>query len=108
MITDILLIATILTFITDISGVVKHIETAICKWLEIRKCSITLLNCSLCQTWWVGLFYLIRTGQFTLEGIAVVAVVSFLTTTIQSALWTVKDLCDAVIGWLDKNINRIK
>lgn len=107
MITDILLIATILVFITDISGVVKHIETAIAKWLEIRKCSITLLNCSLCQTWWVGLFYLIRTGQFTLEGIAVVALAAFFTTTIQNALWMVKDLCDNIVAWVSKNINKI-
>lgn len=109
MIIDILLLTTIIVFITDISGVVSHIETALCKWLEIRRCSIPqLIKCSLCQTWWVGLFYLLRTGQFTLEGIAVVAGFAFLTTTIQSAMWMVRDLLDGIVGWLSKNISKIK
>lgn len=104
MYTDLIFLTLIIVFITDLSGVVSHIETALAKWLKVRKVSVPLLTCSLCQTWWAGLIYLLITHNFTLPAIAFVGLCSYMTTTVCSILTGVKEAVDWVIVRLTKNL----
>ena len=106
MLIDLLYLTLIIVFITDISGVVSHIETALAKWLKVRKVSVPLLTCSLCQTWWVGLLYLLITHNVTLGGIALVGGFAYLTTVFRDLLYLVKDILETALDWMEKTISK--
>lgn len=106
MLLDLLYLTLIIVFITDISGVVSHIETALAKWLKVRKVSVPLLTCSLCQTWWVGLLYLLITHNVTLGGIALVALFAYLTTVFKDIIYLTKDILETIVGWVEKTISK--
>ena len=73
---NLLAIAFIIAFITDISKATISIEDMIGKYLNLKNVHIKILECSLCQTWWAGLLFLIGSNQFNIINIALVAIVS--------------------------------
>lgn len=64
MILDLFLICLIVIFIVDLSGAMKNFKKP--------------FSCSLCSTWWTGLIYLFCTRNFSIEGVAWVALFAFL------------------------------
>lgn len=93
-------ISFILAFITDISGVVFNIEELIGKWLNLKNVHIKILECSLCQMWWVGLIYLIVTNNLSILYVALVALIAGFT-----FIW--KPLYDMVYTLIIKLINKL-
>lgn len=109
---NIFLIAVIMVLITDLSGLVPYIKSHL--YYKLRGTYnypdswdspiIHLLSCSLCQTWWIGLVYLIVVGQVTIPAIAYLLLISYLTTTIRDILVLLKELLTEAIDKLYKMI----
>lgn len=94
---ELLIIAFIIVFITDLSGVVDNIHRLI--WYCVyknkpynSKFRIKILSCSLCQTFWVGLLYLLFVGKFGVVMIGYVCLLAFLTPVFQDMLLGIKDI----------------
>lgn len=109
---NIFLIAVILVIITDLSGIVEYIKSHL--YYKLRGTYnyppswdtpiIHLLSCSLCQTWWVGLVYLIVIGQVTIPAIAYLLAIAYLTTTIRDIIVFIKEVLTKAIDKLFKMI----
>ena len=106
MIIDLLAIATIMVFITDISGVITHIESNIARWLEMKTVHIKLLECSLCQSWWLGLIYLLFTGSLTIVNIAIVALIAYSTTIIKEIYYIISDIITWILSIIQKILSK--
>lgn len=96
MIINLLLIATIVCYVVDISGVIN--STKIFIWWLVFKTekpfnnfNLKPLDCSLCMTFWVGLIYIII-NDFTLLNLFYVCILSFLSSTITYFLNIIKDI----------------
>lgn len=109
---NILLIAVILVIITDLSGIREYIKSHL--YFKLRGTYnypdswdtpiIHLISCSLCQTWWVGLLYLILTGSLTIPAVAYLLFVAYFTTVIRDILVLIKDLAIKVIDKLNEYV----
>ena len=100
---NIILLSTIIVFIVDLSGSIEHLVKPIVKhFLHIpphKDINLPLIECSLCVTWWLGLLYICIvsiTNSFTFNQflilVSVLALVSFLTSTLKDILVLIKDL----------------
>ena len=102
-IVNIILIATIIVFIVDLSGSIEHLVKPIVKHLlhipSHKDITLPLIECSLCVVWWLGLLYICIvsiSNAFTFNQflilVSVLALVSFLTPTLKDILVLIKDL----------------
>ena len=102
-IVNIILLATIIVFIVDLSGSIEHLVKPIVKHLlhipSHKDITLPLIECSLCVTWWCGLIYICIVSianAFTFNKfiilVSVLALVSFLTPTLKDILILIKDL----------------
>lgn len=109
---NILLISAILVFILDLSGFVQYWENKIYKWAFgvypspsydfTEKPLIKLLTCSLCQTIWISLFYLLYKHELTLIHFAYVCLIAFLTPIIKDTLYLVREALIYILNILYK------
>ena len=102
-IVNIILLATIIVFIVDLSGSIEHLVKPIVKHLlhipSHKDINLPLIECSLCVTWWCGLIYVcwmsianaFTFNQFLIL-VFVLSLVSFLTSSIKDILVLIKDL----------------
>lgn len=91
MIETLLLIQVIVVVITDLSGFPEDgIKPLFRRWFGIGEPS-KIFTCSLCQTHWAGLLYLIITGQWSFAAYALVLVLAFLTPVTGSLLTMARD-----------------
>ena len=106
---NIILLSIIIVFIVDLSGSIEHLMKPIVKhFLRIppqKDINLPLLECSLCCTWWIGLIYVcyvVIANSFTFNQflilVSVLALVSFLTSTLKDLLVLIKDL---IIRFID-------
>lgn len=58
-----------------------------------KKFSIKILHCSLCQTWWCCLVYLIATANFSLMLAAYSLFLAYMTPVVHNLLEFIRDLC---------------
>lgn len=112
MIYNLLLIAFICVAITDIAGFPEEIKRLVWKWVfkdkrEYRYFSAKPFDCSLCQTFWVGLIFIILSGAFTLENLALVLLSAVFTPIIKDVIILVKDIAtkimDTIYWYLNLN-----
>ena len=107
MMLDLLLIATSICFIIDISGIIESIEWWFSKWLN-RPCKIPKpFSCSLCMTFWIGLFYIVFI-DFSLLNLLFVCLVAALSENISKMLVIIKGFISEVqdaVQLLIKKIN---
>ena len=100
---NILLLATIIVFIIDLSGAIENLVKPIVKHLlqipPHKDINLPLIECSLCVTWWCGLIYVCYVtivNSFTFNQflilVSVLALVSFLTSSFKDILVLIKDL----------------
>ena len=105
MILDLIYIAIILVFIIDYSGVITTIEDFASRTVSHagRKIHIRIprpFSCSLCSMWWSGLIYIIATGNFSFESLAIVALISASTIIIADIMDFIRDLALTIISKL--------
>ena len=101
MIETLIFIQIIIVLITDISGFPEDGLKPLFKRLtggvgEPSK----LFTCSFCQTNWVGLIFLITTGQLTFASYALVLFLAFMTPVTGSLLYLVRDFFHKMITTL--------
>ena len=101
---DLLLIAVIVCYIIDLSGVIQSMEEGLSRLLKYRVSIPRPFSCSLCSVWWTGLIYLIVVHKFCLWYIALVALISFFSNTISGLIRWVNEFVIWIIGWLYKII----
>lgn len=100
MVIELIMIAFIICFITDISGVTDtyrlvlyKLITGSYKGFNPDKVNLPkIMYCSLCQTWWAGLIYLTITSNISIYGIFIVALLSMLTESITHILELIKHI----------------
>lgn len=92
---ELLLLATVVVFIIDISGIVDTFKRALSRWLSVKIERIKPFDCSLCMVWWCGLAYLIAFGRFSLGPVAFVALLA----TCSVQIGTILQLVRASLQW---------
>lgn len=97
---NIFLISTIWVMITDIAQFGQDMEDRLSKWLG-GQVHLKLLECSLCQTFWTSLIYLICTNQISILSVAIALFFAVNTPLVLSAYYTIKD----ALEWL---LNKIR
>lgn len=94
---DLLCIALITVIITDISGFFNYIQDSIARWLNIKKVSIYILNCSFCQNFWLSMIYLKLMDNLTIRMIALSLIISTLTPNILDLILKIKETLTKLI-----------
>ena len=102
MVLDLFLITLILVIITDISGFPEDGLAPLFRKITGSKKGVPskIFTCSFCQTNWVGLFYLIVTGQLSLTSYAIVLLFATMTPIIYMGVLFLKDLFTKIIECL--------
>lgn len=95
---DLLIITLICVFVADFTDFFKSLQRAIGKLLDIKNVSIKVLNCSLCQTWWCSLTYLIVNNQVSLFNIFVALSCAVFTIEIKYIIQLIKDIITLIIN----------
>jgi len=97
-ITNLILIAIIIVNLIDLSGFIYELETMLGKWLGIKAHIPKPFSCSYCMTHWVGLIYLIASGNITLTNYAILLVICFLTPELNDIELWIKQAIDRVLA----------
>lgn len=104
---ELLFICAIIVFITDLSGAIDDLVIPLIKRaLNIPKnanISIKFITCSLCQTWWIGLIYLLIQHAFTIPNIAYVCLLAYLTPHLKAILLYIKEF----LIWIENKFYKI-
>lgn len=95
---DILLIQVILVVITDLSGFPEDgIKPLLRRLTGSPGEPSKIFTCSLCQTHWAGLLYLLLTGNLSLLSYAFVLFMAFMTPVTGGVLFLVRDFFQRII-----------
>lgn len=97
---DLLLIACVLVFIIDLSGVITELETFMQKKLKRKVVIRKPWSCSLCMVWWSGLVYLLVTQSFTIPMVAYVGLLAYFTPVISDFMIICRELIIKVLNRL--------
>ncbi len=103
---NLFLLATIVVFVVDVSGVVDALKAALGRWLGGTVSRLKPFDCSLCMVWWCGLIYVLVAGHLSLCTVAFVALLAACSVQIGGLLQTLRALLqwgvDTVLEALDK------
>ena len=98
---DLLLLATIVIYIVDLSGFTDSWRSLVASKLHIKSLRpLPPFDCSLCMVWWSCLIYALINGQFTLPVIAWSALLSFLSIPIGQIIISIREGLIALINKL--------
>ena len=101
-ITDLILLSMITVFIVDISGAIGSLKSGL-KWiftkgtLKSDDYRLKPIDCSLCMTFWIGIFYLLIVGHFTIPYFTFVCILSCFSGVIKSTILLVEDIFVKII-----------
>ena len=104
---DIILIALVVVFIVDLSGAVESLKN----FIKINGRTVKYLkpfDCSLCMTFWTGLFYLVCVGAFTLPNVAAVCLVALCTSIFKEFAVMCMEAIKAVIRVVYRLIDKVE
>lgn len=112
---NLIFLAIIICFIVDCSGVMTDIRKLVAKIIykytkikvDYQELKLKPIGCSLCSVWWSCLIYLLIIGKFTLPYIALVAILSLLSSNISGFLIIFKDLFSTLEGLIQKLLQKI-
>ena len=103
------MISAVICYVIDISGVMDEIKKFLWKRYiktgDYKNISLKPLDCSRCGTWWIGLLYILLTGNFTLPLIGYVALLSLLASNITDLLILLKDIATLAITTIYRWLN---
>ena len=100
---ELFIISLLVCFVVDFSGFIEEMEGIIKRRLQMPFFHIGKpLSCSLCMTWWIGLFYLLVMDKFTILNIGYVAALAGASSIFTSMMFVLKDMCDKIIEWLSR------
>ena len=100
-----IILALVVVFIIDISGVIEELEVALAKWLRVKRVRIPKpFSCSLCSVWWLSIGYYLVIGEFSLFTVGIAAGLALLTPVFYQALLWVRSVGEKVFEMLNKLI----
>lgn len=117
MIFNLICIQIIICFIIDLSGIISSIKELFYrrilgfKNMDTGMIKLPLIGCSLCMTWWCGIFYLAAKDSFLTGNdinwgyIVIIAILSYLAEYTSLILILIKDLLGKGIAVVDEWIN---
>lgn len=105
MLLDLFFITLIIVFVIDISGIIDEMETILSKWLKGKARIPKPFSCSLCMSWWTGLFYLLCTGNFNITCIAIVCLFSHFSGVLSTFLVLIRE---TITYYVEKAYNTLK
>lgn len=93
---NILLLACICIMVTDIARFPFEVEQRLSKWLK-GKVSIKLLECSLCQSWWLSFLYLLFTENLSLLTVCIALFIAVNTSLLFNIYMVFKSLIEHIL-----------
>ena len=107
---ELLVITTIVCYIVDITDFVGSAKQTLWKWVfgknkEYREFRLKPFDCSLCLSFWSGLFYLLFVGQLNILMIGYVCLLSMFSGFISKVLNVMVIMCEWVV---DKILSTIE
>lgn len=102
----ILMISAICVIVTDLTDFPDSLKKGI--WMMVwgkkpfRNFSFHLIDCSLCQSWWLSLLCLIIMGKISVWMICWSLIVAYFTTVTKAIIVLVKDIMINLIDWIYK------
>lgn len=108
---NIWIITLIIVFITDTTDFWESIKQLLWKFTysnnkPYKPYTIHILDCSQCQTWWIGLIYILCTGNFTIPYIGLCALMAFLTPIWKDLLYLIKDILTKTLNIINNILNK--
>lgn len=101
---DITLLAVVVVFVVDISGIVETLKEGIGKLLKIKVGRLRPFDCSLCMVWWSCLIYALCVGVFSIPMIAYISLLALLSLRIADTLRLISDIIGAVVERISKRL----
>ena len=108
---SLLMIATIVVFIVDVSGAVDSLKTAL-KWILTKgrmsdsNYILKPIDCSLCMTFWSCVIFLLVTNHFTLFYVTVSCLIAWFAGIIKNTILLVEDSVTTIIKLIYKLIDK--
>lgn len=101
-----IMISTVL--VTDVFQFWENFSPVISRWLTRGKISkpipSKLLTCSVCQSWWLNLLYLIVSHNLSLMNIMIILLLSFSTSLVYDLLLLVEGMLKSVIAKINAKL----
>lgn len=96
---NLLMLTIVVVYIVDLSGFTEAWKAFLWRKYKVSQDRpIKPLDCSMCMTWWLGLFYLLCHRHLTLPMVAYVAMLSILTIPIGQLLILIRESLTRVIS----------
>lgn len=92
LITDLMLIAVVVTFCIEYSGFIDEMNSLLSRTLKCRAKVPKPFSCALCMTFWSGIVYLTITRQFSIPALALACLASWSTVVINEVLSFIRDV----------------
>lgn len=102
-----LILACVVCFVVDLSGFTQTWKGKLGKWLGVPVGSCKPFDCSLCMTWWCGLFYAACAGEFRMGVVGYIALLALFASTISEVLQTLKDSINALLRYVGGIIDKL-
>ena len=111
MIGKLILITVIIVQLIDISGFPLALKKALWKWVQgkekpYKDYSLKPLDCSYCMNFWISLAFLIFTGNFTLEYLTIILLLSWLTIYIKDFQYLIGDTIQKMINKIEDTLTK--
>lgn len=102
MVVNLICIAVICVIVTDILKFWDSLERPLSVIFDTKVKFGKPINCSTCQTFWLGLIYLLVWHCFTLPNLTLVLLIAVCTGVIGSLIWNILDLLGSFVNLLQK------
>lgn len=102
---QLLLVASIVVFVVDLSGFTDSWRGALQRWLKVKALGpVKPFDCSLCMTWWTTLAYALITGNFSLPVVAYCAALAALSNTFSLLMGFILNALNSAINYVTDKI----
>lgn len=101
---ELLMLAVVVIFVVDISGVMDHIKSRLREWLKKDTITLKPLDCSLCMVWWVGLVYALIRKEIGLPVITYICGLAAMSYPISLIITLVQSLVIAFCNWISDRL----
>lgn len=98
-----LLIINLIVMLVHESGFVQYVDDWVSRKWRFHHLP-KIMVCALCQTFWLGILFILVTGQFTLLNILLCLVNAHLTEITQGLWRTIKTAIMDVLGWINAKL----
>lgn len=104
---DMLWLCAIVTFIVDVSGWTDTWKGWLGRWLTVTVGRVRPFDCSLCMTWWACVVLLLCRGAFSLENIAIAAVVAALSKVVAELYSLARYAAETALGLINRLLDKL-